>query len=151
MEISKLVSLPRWDGEQRRRAIQFWMDRGFRFRQADSDPLVARRGSLWGNLTSYDMGKLAATLTIECKSPDAIECVMVVNTVFQDITEWNQAYWQLEMESFESWLLHGDKKEAEWSEFLNGSRRAAIEWTLSCGRFGRKMPGSGGQDGQSLL
>jgi hypothetical protein len=130
-----------WTPDMRQQAVAYWRERGFVF----SEPLhaeeqIGRRGSFWGNLTSFDMSKLRATLTITRVSPTEAEFVMDVDTSMQSITEWNQAYWRLEMDIAESWLLRGDKQEAEWQEFDQQWRRAARLWCVTFGVGGNKMP-----------
>lgn len=105
-----------------------------------TENLQGRRGSLWGNMTSFDMGKLRAQLTVSRTGSTEIECVLDVDTRYQDITEWNKAYWHLEMDTLESYLLRGDLREDEWQKFQRSSRAAAWQWTLSLTQRGRKMP-----------
>jgi hypothetical protein len=91
-------------------------------------------------MTSFDSSKLQATLSIVRNSPSEMYCVMIVDTSYQIITEWNEAYWRMEMDTLESWLLHHNKREAEWEEFNKQWRRAAVQWTRTVGRRGGKMP-----------
>jgi hypothetical protein len=140
VKFEKVIDLPVWDEEARRKVISYWSERGVTFVDTSGDVLVGKRGSLWGNLTSFDMSKLMAKLTVSPVSPDTVSCVLEVNTILQGVTEWNRAYWQLELETFESFLLTGDKKEEVWLNFLKANRKASVEWALSLGTRGREIP-----------
>lgn len=140
MQIRKSIQTPEWNEKVRQQVISFWQERRVVFAEPQSDTLKGKRGTIWGNLTSYDMSKLMCTLTVSRTNSTEIVCILDVNTFMQGITEWNKAYWQLELDTLESWLLQGDKREAEWQAFLRGVRKAAIQWTFSGGRSERKMP-----------
>jgi len=140
LEVVKTIHVPVWDEQARQRVTTFWQGRGVAFSEVTTGRLRGHRGSLWGNLTSYDMGKFLANLTISQVGPTELLCQLDVDTRGQDITEWNRAYWGLEMDTLESFLLHGDQKEEEWEQFLKESKAAAWQWSLSFRRLGRKMP-----------
>lgn len=140
IRIEKRILLPAWDEKTQRNVISFWQKRGVTFTEAEGETLQGWRGSLWGNMTSFDMGKLRAHLTVSRTGPTEIECVLDVDTSYQDITEWNEAYWHLEIDTLESYLLRGDLREDEWRQFQRDSRAAAWQWTLSLTQRGRKMP-----------
>jgi hypothetical protein len=86
------------------------------------------------------MSKLRATMTISRIDLTIVEFLMEVDTLGQSITEWNEAYWQMELDTLETWLLEGDKQEEEWQEFNGQWRKAAATWTLTFGLGGNKMP-----------
>jgi hypothetical protein len=86
------------------------------------------------------MTRLRADLRISSPQSDRIDLVLTVHTAFQHITEWNRAFWDLEMATCESVLLRGDQREAEWTEFMRAHRKAAIIWTLTCSLGGRRFP-----------
>ena len=138
--VSKTIRLPQWDEQTKQKVIDFWQGRGIHFSDTRTDVLRGRRGSLWGNLTSFDMSKLVAHLTISASSPALLECVMEIDGRYQDLTDWNEAYWHLEMETLESYLLTGDQKGPEWRQFQRDSRAAAWQWSLSGTKLGRKLP-----------
>ena len=142
VEVRKAFALQDWTEGEKGRVIAYWEERGFVFAETAGDTLIARRGSLWGNLTSFNMSKLIADLEITRTRPDAIECVMTVSTFAQGITEWNQAYWKLEMDTMESWLLRGDKREAEWEAFLEANRKATLSGRCRTGGRGARFRGS---------
>ena len=126
MEFQKSIEIKEWDKETKRKVIDFWQERGVMFTETEGDILRGWRGSLWDNLTSFDMSRLLATVTVSKTSPTEIRCVLSVNTIMQIISQWNRAYWQLEMNTLESWLLSGDKKEVQWQEFLRSTYKAAF-------------------------
>ena len=140
MEIHRTVRLPEWSEELKTKAIRFWQQRRFRFDIVDGTTLTGRRGSIWGNLVSFDMSKLIACLTLTRVGDSNLMCVLDVNPVLQTITEWNRAYWELEMDTLESWMLRDDLRQDEWSAFLRASRRASLLWVFSLGLAGTRMP-----------
>lgn len=140
IQITHSIRLPEWNEQVKQKIMAFWHKRGIVFSQTNGDVLKGRRGSRWGNLTSFDMSKLRADLTITKTGPGDIGCVLDVNTRYQDITEWNEAYWRLEMDTLENYLLHDDQREEEWRQFRGASRAAAWQWSLSFTRLGRRLP-----------
>jgi hypothetical protein len=65
---------------------------------------------------------------------------MGIDGRYQDITEWNEAYWHLEMATLESYLLTDDMKKQEWLQFKRDSGAANWQWSLSLTKRGWKMP-----------
>jgi len=139
LQIRKTISLPVWDETTKQKILTYWEARGIVFTDTQGDVLTGRRGSMIGNLISFDMSKLLANLTVSRTGASEIECILEVNTILQIVTEWNTAYWQLEMDTLESWLLHNDGKEAEWRLFQRGMRKAATQWATSLGRRGNRL------------
>ena len=139
LRLSRTLPLAHWDDGVRERLMQFWRGRGFTFIEADGDFLQAKRGSLWGNLTAFDSKKLLTTLAIARPSPVEVLCLLEVDTRFQTLVEWNHAYWQLELDTQESFLFRNDLKEAIWHEFERDSRRAFAIWTATGGILGNKL------------
>ena len=86
------------------------------------------------------MTRLRADLNIEPAQLDRISLVLTVHTVFQQITQWNRAFWELEMATCESFLLHDDRRDAEWVQFMKAHRKAALVWTLTLGLGGQRIP-----------
>jgi hypothetical protein len=146
VKIEKEIDLPIWNEGVKQKVITYWSERGITFNDISGDVLTGRRGSVWGNLTSFDMSKLMARLTVSLAVPNTVSCVLDVNTILQGITEWNRAYWQLEMETFESFLLTGDKKDEVWRTFLKANKKASLAWTLSLGAAGRELPKGNSDD-----
>ncbi len=140
LQFVKVIQVPVWDEQAKQKVIIFWQGRGITLKEVSDSRLRGHRGSLLGNLTSYDMSRLLADLTISQIEPNRISCQFDIDTRYQDITEWNKAHWELELDTLESYLLHGDKKEEEWQQFRKGSKAAAWQWSLSFTWLGRKMP-----------
>ncbi|MBI5821717.1 MAG: hypothetical protein HZA88_22325 [Verrucomicrobia bacterium] len=129
-----------WTEGAQQKLISFWSARRFLFSDTSAAPFVAKRGHILWNLISYDMTRLRADLTIASSTPDRIDLRMKVSSAFQQITDWNRAYLDLEMATCESFLLRNDLREAEWTEFMKAYRKAAIIWTLTFSIGGRRMP-----------
>lgn len=102
--------------------------------------MTAKRGNLLGNLISFDMSKLMSKLTVSISPKNEVHCILTVNTFMQIITDYNRAWWNLEMEIFKSFLLQTDEQDARWEKFKDNYKNAAIAWTLSSGIVGNKMP-----------
>ena len=139
-EVRKSIQLPTWDEEMRQKLVSFWQQRGIVFTEKSENLLVGKRGSLWGNLTSFDMSKLTTNLTISRSKGCLIECKLEINTVMQEITHFNRAYWQLELDTLESWLLFGFKRDAEWREFHNAVRKESVNWAVKKTLTGSGLP-----------
>lgn len=131
--------VPVWDEETRERAIDYWSRRGVVFYRVDDGALTGRRGSLWANPWTFDMRKVEATLTIGIAGV-TVRCTLDVNTAFQLISAWNRSWLEFEMDTFESYLLHGDEQEAEWARFAADYWQAQRTVLLTGGLTGRKMP-----------
>lgn len=138
IQIKGLIEAP-WTDENRQKLVYFWSERRFRFVDTSIVPLVARRGHILWNLISYDMMRLRADLSISSSKPSHIDLLLTVHTTFQQITECNRAFWDLEMATCESFLIRGDKRETEWVEFMRAHRKAAIIWTLTMGVGGQRI------------
>lgn len=126
--ISKTLQLPTWNQDVKQQIISFWSARGFSFSQESGDTIVGTRGSIWGNLTSFDMSKLISTLTVSINDSACCTCTLDVYTIAQTITPWNAAHWQLELDTFENWILYGNAMEHEWAELQNASAKSNLLW-----------------------
>ena len=139
LQIRGSIAAP-WTEETRQQLRAFWSARRFRFSDTPPGTLFATRGHLLWNLIAFDMARLPAELSISSTQSGHLDLAMVVHTAFQQITEWNRAFWELEMASCESFLLHGDKRDTEWLAFRKANRKATIIWTFTFTLGGRKMP-----------
>ncbi|RYZ86482.1 MAG: hypothetical protein EOP04_13790 [Proteobacteria bacterium] len=128
-----------WDATTKNSAMDFWSRRGMAFQSTPQDLLLGKRGHLLGNLTSFNMTKLMSNLTVTVDGTN-VEAVLVVNKLGQSITDWNRAWWNLEMEIFESHLLSGDNQEERWAQFLKEYKSQAWIWTASLGKLGNEVP-----------
>jgi hypothetical protein len=138
--IEKTFQIPSWNEFARFKMIDFWSRRRVKFSDTFGNVLIGRRGNLLGNITSFDMSKLISKLTITVSTEHEVHCVLKVNTVMQIITEYNRAWWNLEMETFESYLLQSDEQDERWEKFEVNNKKAAIVWTLTSGLIGNKIP-----------
>ena len=138
--VEKKFRVPIWDEAVKRNAIDFWSRRRITFSETSANTLVGTRGSLFGNLFTFDMSKLIANLKITASEQNELHCVLHVNTVFQWITEYNRAWWNLEMETFESFLLQEDEQGEKWKKFGVGHKKAVWLWSFTFGIGDRKMP-----------
>jgi hypothetical protein len=138
MRIEKSFFIPQWDETIRQRVLDFWSRRNIVFKKITGDTLIGKRGNLWGNLTSFDMSKLMAELSIKVSSENRISCVLEVNPFMQHITDWNKAWWNLEMESFESFLLNGNEQVEKWKHFTAAHQKAASVWSFTFGLRGNE-------------
>jgi hypothetical protein len=138
--LSRPYSVLAWNEGVQEHVMSFWRGRGFEFTQTKGDILTGHRGSLEANMYCISADKLLAELTIERVSPVEIRCTMCVNTIYQYIVEWNFFTWLLEMDTFESFLRHNDRREAEWQEFRRHCLGAYIFHLITLGILGRNVP-----------
>jgi hypothetical protein len=114
-------------------AAEYWQARGFRLERVGPD-LHGRRGSVWGNLVSFDMSRLLATVRVHIERGHLV-CVLDVDTRFQHVTRANVCYWELELEILERYVLHGKLDEATWRWFHKRERRATLLGILTLGMY----------------
>lgn len=73
-----------------------------------------------------------------------------VNTFGQHVTEWNRAFWRLELIELRA-VAAGEAPLAEvWERYRGPRRRAAILWALSGAIFGRRMSAEWTQEIEQL-
>ena len=138
--VEKTFQIPIWDEFTRFKMINFWSRRRIEFSDTLGNILVGTRGNVLGNITSFDMSKLMSKLTISVSQKNEVYCVLEVNTFMRIITEYNRAWFVLEMETFESYLLQTDQQEERWQRFKKNDQKAAIVWALTSGLIGNRMP-----------
>src|SRR4051812_18678528 len=76
------------------KAVDYWSRRGVTFTEVEEARLSGRRGSVWGNLTSFDPSDLLAEVTISFDEAGGVRCVLIVDRILQVVTEWNRAWWE---------------------------------------------------------
>ncbi|HEX8550627.1 MAG TPA: hypothetical protein VF681_03630 [Abditibacteriaceae bacterium] len=140
VKVEKRFQVPIWDEVVKRKAIDFWSRRRITFSETSGNTLIGKRGNLLGNLISFDMSKLIAKLTITVSDKNEVHCILDINTVYQQITEYNRAWWDLEMDTFESFLMRNDEQEEKWKKFGVHYKKAAWAWSFSHGIRGDRMP-----------
>ncbi len=104
LRIDKKMALPAWDEDFQRGAVEYWKGRGFRFEESSGAALQGRRGSIWGNLFSFDMSKLRTRLVVRRVDQNIIEIILDIDIQFQIVTDYNMLYWMLELDTFETAL-----------------------------------------------
>lgn len=139
LEISKTIP-QEWTEESVAKVKAYWSGRGFEFSHDHNSTLSAKRGFILWNLITYNMARLATVLTICPGTSNQISVTMKVCTMWQIITEWNRKYFDLEMETCESFLLTGDLREIEWAAFTKEHRKANFLWSITLGICGHTLP-----------
>lgn len=140
VRVERQVQVPVWNKVTKQKIIDYWSARHIVFNETSITTLRGKRGSFVDNLVSFNMINLMAELTVTVLSENEIHCVLEVNTIMQQITDWNRAWLDLEMETFETFLLHNDLQEEKWKRFGAGYNKAAWAWGLSCGLIHQKVP-----------
>jgi hypothetical protein len=111
------------------RLSAYWEGRGMKFIERSEFYLKGKRGSLLGNLISFDMKHIISKVEIR-KEPQEIKCELWVNTIFQYMTKANKRFFQLELETFERYLLFDDLNEEAWQTLTNESKRQDLLFIL---------------------
>lgn len=137
--VTRTISLEAWSKAARQKAKVFWKSHGFTFTEDSEYLLFGRRGSILSNLTTYNPTKLLSTLTVTSLEPSTIDCAVVVDGFNQIWTEWDQACLELEMATFENYLVFGDDRAELWGRFFKSYNKAAAIWTLTGGLSGARM------------
>lgn len=130
----------KWDESVVSRARAYWESVGFSCEAEPEQGIRGWRGSLWENLTSFDMKRLVCSLDVRRETDGTIHSILAVNSVFQQLTEWNLADFQLEQLSFRRVLL--GLPLPDLSAFRLADRNAKIAWIVSLMRLGRRLPPS---------
>jgi len=117
--------------------IQYWKSRNFEF-EDKSDSYNGKRGSIIGNLFSFDMSKLISDLKIVVKENKKIITDLILNTQFQDITEVN--LWDLKLELIMFQRFINDLPQPDFlDDFIKFKNKSAILWTFTITAAGRNI------------
>lgn len=130
MIFTKKLAVLEWNNESENNIIKFWEERGFVFEEKSSDVLSGKRGSLLGNICSYNMSKLITEIRINRVNDNELICELRVNTIMQIITSWNKEHWEMELETFNNAINNNSKMEEEWAELMTRSKKNDIKWTM---------------------
>lgn len=130
MIIEKTIEIPNNDESIGQKIISFWESRDVKFNDISLNEYFGNRGSLFGNMFSYNMKKLITSVNIKIKDNNEINCKLDINTKYQHITDWNKEYWQLELETFENILLNNDSLEGKWKVYFKKSKKMNFLWTI---------------------
>jgi hypothetical protein len=137
--VGTMLKLPSFDEARRHQYKKFWEERGFKFILTDEKMHLARRGAFFKTFFSMSPKYLETKLTASWVNKE-LECIMEVNLLLQQVTEWHKAFLELEMITFESYMQSDDKKLSLWQEFEEDLKDADTKYTWTCGLFGKKMP-----------
>jgi len=135
MELCRRYQISNWNESTARTVVNYLKTRRFANAEvlaSSPGPVVAgTRGTWLGNLTSFDMTKLRASIRFTPDGPGVVAVRLEVSTTAQEITEWNAAVWRLELVEVRRVLsgraLLGDL----WPRFNRDARRAALRWALT--------------------
>lgn len=130
MKISKKFNISKYDDSTQQQIKSFWKGRKFKFNNISDNYYEGKRGSIWGNLSSFDMSNLITKLHITRDESNEISCELDIKTFGQQITVWNKEFWQLELDTFESVLLRNDYKETEWEKYNISSTQKDFLWMI---------------------
>ena len=126
-----------WDEHTIERATHYLKERGFTL-QRHNHTLSGSRGSMVGNMTSFDMTRVMATCRIE-PIGNGIRCTINVDTTGQDITEWNIAVWRMELIELHQRLSGGEDLGNVWRRLKSASSWASFVWAITLGLGGRQL------------
>jgi len=138
--VGTTLKLPSFDEARRFQFKKYWEDRAFKFILNDGNLHLARRGSFFKTLFSMNPQCLETKLTATWMPDKELECVMEINIAMQQITEWHKAFLELEMITFESYMLNDDKKKSLWREFEEDLQQANNLYVWTIGMGGKNMP-----------
>lgn len=139
--VERTIQVPYLDEARRFKIENYWLDHGFDFTEFSQENFRGSRGGIIKNLFALESSKLWSYLDIVwLRSAGRLDCKMRVNYVFHDLTEWDRIFLNLEMATFESYMLNDDKKVRLWNDFMDQYRSAFGRWAFSFGICGRKVP-----------
>ncbi len=138
--IERSFKLPSWNEFVIDKIHRYWKTQKFSLREKSRYSIRGWRGSLFGNCFSFDMKNLMAEIQIDWNSERCELAVKLrVNTMMQVMTEWNEEFLKLELDTFESYLLNSDMKEAMWQRFIEAYNKAGGSWIMTQGKEGTKI------------
>lgn len=117
--------------------LSYWEVQRFACRPDGAGCLVGERGSLWGNLTAFDLRRLRCQLAVTVIER-RVSCSLLMDTSFQFVSKWNDAELALELLMFRRTLL-GLPAPAALDQFRNEIRAATGKLVFSATLFGRQL------------
>lgn len=143
MQLRRELHVAEWDGRVADACAVYLRERGFRGAEvllSKGYPVVSgKRGSWWGNFTSFDMRKLRATIVVYPTTFSRVGVDLDINTLGQDITEWNVAFWRLELIELHRVLNGWSRIDDVWERFSKERRTAAVEWSVTATLGGQRL------------
>lgn len=141
--VERTIKVPCLDEARLFKIEHFWCDRGIDFSEFTLTTFKGSRGGPVQNLFAIESTRLWSELAIHfMRSSSSLSCRLKANTVFHDMTDWDRAFLNLEMATFESFLLHDDRKVGLWNDFMDQYRAAMKRWAVTFGMSGRRLPES---------
>lgn len=130
-------------------AHEFFKEHGFRKWREIEDGFSSERGHMIGNFLSFKMTNLIAFLFVRTKDYKCAE--LFVDFRYQDLTEFNQVFFALELwgASMLSGIAKEDREEAgqlikeSFEKHRELDSRAARDWLFSNMRLGRFLNDEG--------
>lgn len=143
MKISREFRVPEWNEGVARAAAEYLKSRGFTDARVQPDgarlAVSGSRGSWIGNFTSFDMRKLRGRIRVSGDASGRVGVELHINTLGQQVTEWNRAFWRLELVELCA-VTSGRAPIADvWARYSQPRRRSAILWSLTGALFGRRL------------
>lgn len=128
--LRKDIQISGWDADMAAQVISYWSSRLFDIHEEPDGTIRGHRGSMWGNATSFDMRKVIADIRITHDPSGSCSCVLSINTILQVITPCNKAFFQLEMDAFESLVLHSVVPVQDWDALRIASRKEIAGYVI---------------------
>jgi hypothetical protein len=140
MLINKSIIM-NWDEETISKVRQYWEERGFRLESKDVTTFSGTRGDWLSTLISVRHSHVRTKLLIS-HDRNRLDCSMQVDSRIRTVTLWHRRRLELELATFESFLLTGDRLPEAWDDYHRKSKHAARERALDSLRplFGREKP-----------
>jgi hypothetical protein len=118
-------------------SLDYWKNRKFKC-DLEANEITGKRGTTWGNLTSFDMTNLICKLRVEFRNEKHVRAELFVNGKFQDITEVN--LWDFKLELI---LFHRTLNELSFPDFMteykNHRKKSALKWSFTLMLKGREL------------
>ena len=118
-------------------SIDYWQSRKFKC-HLNPNQIIGKRGSTWGNLTSFDMTNLICNLRVDFTNEKQVRAELFITGKFQDITEVNLWDFKLELILFQRTL-----NELSFPDFMtkykNHRKKSALKWSFSLMLKGREL------------
>lgn len=118
-------------------SLDYWENRKFRC-DLNSNEITGKRGSSWGNLTSFDMTNLICKLRVDFRNEKHVRAELFVTGKFQDITDVN--LWAFKLELI---LFHRTLNELAFPDFMNEyknqRKKSALKWSFTLMLKGREL------------
>lgn len=136
MRILYSFEVEKIDEVKKREIVQYWKLAGFNLEKCENI-FWGSRGSMFGNIISFDMRKLLCKCEIQFFD-NKITTNLIINTNFQYITEWNVHSFILELLLSKTTLCHNQIP--DWIPlFWKKTKKSELIWIFTLGIRGRKL------------